>query len=334
MNTQKGDIKMLRKAVRWTGVEKAEYYEEEPRPVGENEVLINTKYSLVSTSTEAHWFTSAANHKVLGTTFPFIPGYSAAGTVLEVGKAVTGFKAGDKVVGAPLYGAHSNLTYVDAQSVYPVADSVSLDDAVFFNLGMTSLYSLYNAHLQLGESIALVGQGVVGQICLQGAVASGLHPIVTADLNPQARQRSLELGADDTFDPIDPADVKRIKDKYHGFKATIDMSGSNAGMNLAIELAAKFGRVVLCTGGIAGKQALDYEAIALKCLTLRGDFVNADMPLQRKCINDFLWLLGEKKISAPRHADSIYLPTDATIKEVYRKIVDHDRSVGHPIFKW
>ena len=324
---------MLKKYVNWLGIKNVEYAEKNVQiKLKENQVLIDNKFSMISVQTESKWLTSTGNHKVLGTTFPFIPGYSAAGYVKEVGSAVSNIKIGDKVVGAPLYGSHSNLVIVDADKVYKLDNSIMLDDAVFFNLGMTGLYSLYNAHLQLGESILLVGQGVVGQSALQGAVASGLHPIVTADVDQHARKISIEMGADDTFDPTNEEDTARISKKYGSFKATIDMSGSNAGMNLAIHFAKKFGRVVLCTGGISGMQPLNYEEIALKCLTLRGDFVNGDMPLQQKCINDYLWLLSKNKICAPDHKNSIYSPKNA--KDIYQRILNKDKTVGHPVFKW
>lgn len=323
---------MIRKAVLWPAAKEAKYFEEEVREPNDNEVLIHTQYSLVSKQTESHWLESNANHKVIGTTFPFIPGYSSAGVVEKVGKNVKKFKKGDRVIGAPTYGAHSNYTYVDEENVYIVPNNVSSEDASFFNLSMTGIYTFLNSEARIGNSIALVGQGTVGSVVTQVAKAAGCYPIATFDINEKARKQSLTNGADLTVDSTNPKAIEDIIQQTGGFDIAIDMSGSNAGMNLALHLAKKLGTVVLCTGGIAGNQSLDYEAMSLKCLTVKGDFVNAQMNLQRKAIHLFLHLLSTKQLHTPKH--KIVEPNDTNIKAVYRKLLNHDRSLGNPIFKW
>lgn len=325
---------MLRKSVYWTAPKTAGYHEEPLRTPKEHEVLINTKFSLVSKSTERQWLLSDANHGVIGTTFPFTPGYSSAGIVYAVGDQVTQIKPGEKVVGAPTFGAHSNFTFVDEKDVYPVAPQTKLDDAVFFNLGMTAIYSFMNSQAKLGDSIVLIGQGVVGSIATQTAKASGCYPIVAVDIDETARKIALQNGADFAIDPTDNQEIEKLIQQFQGFDVAIDMSGSNAGMNLALHMAKTLGTVVLCTGGLAGKQPLDYEEIALKCLTVKGDFVNAQMDLQRKCIHIFLHLLASGAIKAPEHADALLEPTESNIKMVYQKVVDQDRSLRNAIFTW
>ncbi|MGN1282658.1 MAG: zinc-binding dehydrogenase [Limosilactobacillus sp.] len=323
---------MIRKEILWPAAKQAKYNEEVAREPLDNEVMIHTQYSLVSKQTESHWLASDANHKVIGTTFPFVPGYSSAGVVEKVGKNVTKFKKGDRVVGAPTYGAHSNYTYVDENNVYLVDEKTKLDDAVYFNLGMTGLYTFLNSNAKVGDSIALIGQGTVGSFVTQIAKAAGCYPILAIDINANARKEALANGADIALDPNDKEELEKVLAQNGGFDVAIDMSGSNAGMNLALHLAKKLGTVVLCTGGIAGKQPLDYEEIALKCLTVKGDFVNAQMDLQRKAIKMFLHFMGNGQLKAPKHA--LIQPTDQNIKSIYDKVLNHEPLSGAPIFKW
>lgn len=323
---------MIRKEVLWPQAKQAEYHEEEAREPLDNEVMIHTQYSLVSKQTESHWLASNANHKVIGTTFPFVPGYSAAGIVEKVGKNVTKFKQGDRVIGAPTYGAHSNYTYVDEANVYLVNAKTKLDDVVYFNLGMTGLYTFLNSDAKFGNSIALIGQGTVGSFVTQAAKAAGCYPILALDINADARKQALKNGADIALDPNDKEQIEKIIKQNGGFDVAIDMSGSNSGMNLALHLAEKLGTVVLCTGGIAGKQSLNYEEISLKCLTVKGDFVNAQMDLQRKAIKLFLHFMGTGQLKAPNH--KLIQPTDENIKSVYDKVLNHKPLFGAPIFKW
>lgn len=323
---------MIRKEVLWPAAKQAEYHEEEARKPLDNEVMIHTQYSLVSKQTESHWLASSANHKVIGTTFPFVPGYSSAGVVENVGKNVTKFKKGDRVIGAPTFGAHSNYTYVDEDDVYLVNEHTKLDDAVYFNLGMTGLYTFLNSGAKFGDSIALIGQGTVGSFVTQAAKAAGCYPILAIDINPEARKQSLKNGADIALDPNDNKKITALIKEYGGFDVAIDMSGSNSGMNLALHLAKKLGMVVLCTGGIAGNQPLNYEEISLKCLTVKGDFVNAQMDLQRKAIKLFLHFMNTRQLKAPEH--KLIQPTDENIKLVYDKVLNHKPLFGAPIFKW
>ncbi|MDN6900314.1 zinc-binding alcohol dehydrogenase [Oenococcus sicerae] len=325
---------MLRKSIYWPKAKDVEYHEEDTGQPKDNDILIENHYSLVSQSSEREWLENDRSHVVLGTTFPFIPGYSSVGYVKAIGASVSGFEVGDKVIGAPVYGAHSNLTYVKQQDVYHVPENVHLDDAVFYNLGMTAIYTLQNSGLKLGHSIALIGQGVVGQIATQVAKASGFHPIVTFDLEENRRQRALENGADYALDPSDAAAIEDlIKKLAGGVDAAIDMSGSNAGMNLAIHLTKTLGTTVFCTGN-NDPQLLNYGEIFIKCLTVKGDFVNTQMALQRKCINTFLWLLSTGTIQVPDHENTIYEPTEANIKKIYGRVLAKDRTLNNPIFKW
>lgn len=325
---------MLRKSVYWPSAGVAEYHESETREPKDDEVLIANHYSLISQSSEHSWFINDKAHVVLGTTFPFIPGYSASGYVESVGKNVTKFKVGDKVIGAPVFGAHSNFAYVDEINTYAVPENVKLDDAVFYNLGMTALFTLDKAALRLGQSIAIIGAGVVGQIAIQGAKADGLHPIIAFDIQEQRRQAAKKGGADYVLDPNDSDGIESlIQQLGGGVDGALDVSGSNAGMNLAIHLARPLGKVVFCTAN-NDDQTLHYGELFIKNLTLLGDFVNTEMNRQRKAISNFLWLLSAKKIVAPAHEDTIYEPTDDNIKMLYGKVLKHDNTINNPIFKW
>ena len=165
---------MLRKSVYWPKAKVASYHEEEfDSSLNDDEVLIANHYSLISQSSEKEWLASDRSHSVLGTTFPLIPGYSVAGYV---------FKVGGKV-----------------------ANKVNLDDAVFFNLDATGIYSIHRAQLQLGQSIAIIGVGVVGKAALQTAKASGAYPIIAIDPRKENRQFALSHGADYAFAPDDQA---------------------------------------------------------------------------------------------------------------------------------
>jgi len=65
-------------------------------PCGPEEVVVKTRYSLVSTGTELRIW---AGHYGAADKFPLIPGYSLVGEIVEVGEKITGFAVGDLVSG-------------------------------------------------------------------------------------------------------------------------------------------------------------------------------------------------------------------------------------------
>lgn len=326
---------MLRKAVYWPSAGVAKYREfEETRQLKDDEVLVKNHYSLISQGTEHVWLVNDKAHNIIGTTFTFIPGYSAAGVIEKVGSKVKGFKPGDRVIGNPFYGAHSNYVFIPQDRLlHHVPDNVSLDDALFAYLGMTSFFTLSKLGLILGQSIAIVGCGVIGQIAIQASKAAGLHPIVALDVKEDRLQLAKKLGADIVVNSNDSDAVdKVIKDLGGGVDGAIDVSGSNAGENMAIHLTKKMGKLVFCTAN-NDYANLNYGEFFGKSLNMYGDYVNNEPDRENKAIEDYLWLVGEKKVDAPDHADTIYQPTEENIEKLYQKVLKHE-PMKNPVFKW
>jgi (R,R)-butanediol dehydrogenase/meso-butanediol dehydrogenase/diacetyl reductase len=109
----------------WTGPGAVELEETTAPDPGPGEVLLASDLTLVSPGTEREWLADDRSHAVLGTTYPFVPGYSTVGRVLATGEGVTGWTEGDRVVsnGAP-YGAHAAHLAVPATTLIRVPDDL------------------------------------------------------------------------------------------------------------------------------------------------------------------------------------------------------------------
>ena len=306
---------MLRKSVYWPKAKVASYHEEEfDSSLNDDEVLIANHYSPISQSSEKEWLASDRSHSVLGTTFPLIPGYSVAGYVFKVGGKVTNVKLGDKVIASPEtgLGGHANWVITKSRNVFKVANKVNLDDAVFFNLDATGIYSIHRAQLQLGQSIAIIGVGVVGKAALQTAKASGAYPIIA--IEPRQAIRELLINLDD-----------------HGVDVALDCSGSLAGINASLDYARPFGKAVWCSG-TQSSQMIDYGKVFVKELTVLGAFIG-DQKLIQQCYREFLLMLENHQLAIPEHNQMIYEPTDENIKNLYGRVLAGE-NLGTPIFKW
>ena len=113
-------------------------------------------------------------------------GYSAAGTVLEVGEAVVGIRPGDRV--ATGGAGHASVQAVAGLLATRLPEGVSDADAAFATLGAIALHGFRLAEAGPGSRIAVIGLGLVGQLTGRLARAAGCE-VVGIDVNPWAVER-------------------------------------------------------------------------------------------------------------------------------------------------
>src|SRR5262245_31442856 len=99
---------------------------------------------------------------------PTTLGYSCAGTVVSVGAQVEEFRAGDRVacIGEGM-ATHAEYNAVPRNLVVRVPDAVALEAASATAVGAIALQSIRQAQLELGETVAIVGLGLLGQFLVQ-----------------------------------------------------------------------------------------------------------------------------------------------------------------------
>lgn len=127
---------------------------------------------------------------------PMSLGYSCAGTVIAVGDAVGGITVGQRVACAGGgYAVHAEIVAVPQTLVVPVPDGVADESAAFATLGAIALQGVRLADVKLGEAVAVIGLGLLGQLTVQLLRSAGCLVIGT---DPQARRAELAraLGAD------------------------------------------------------------------------------------------------------------------------------------------
>jgi predicted dehydrogenase/threonine dehydrogenase-like Zn-dependent dehydrogenase len=101
-------------------------------------------------------------------------GYSAAGTVVEVGEAVSGLAPGDRVaIAGGGLANHAELDVVPHLLCARVPDGVSDEDAAFSTLGAIAMHGFRRAEIEVGSTVVVVGLGLVGQLATRIALAAG-----------------------------------------------------------------------------------------------------------------------------------------------------------------
>ena len=105
-------------------------------------------------------------------------GYSCAGEVIEVGEAVTEFKLGDKVACAGVgYANHAEVVTAPVNLCVKLNDNANLKNAAYNTLGAIAMQGVRQADLRLGESVVIIGLGLLGQLSGHILRASGLNTI-------------------------------------------------------------------------------------------------------------------------------------------------------------
>ena len=181
-------------------------------------------------------------------TFPRRCGYSSAGIVTAVGKGVTDLRPGDRVViGGSV---HSQYVNMGRNSVYPLPDAVSFEDAAMFYIATFPLAAIRKCRLEIGESAIVMGLGILGLTAVTLLKQAGAAPVIAVDPVAEKREKALCCGADFALDPTAADFAKTVKTLTDGgAKVGIEVTGIGAGLDGILDCMARFGRVALlgCT---------------------------------------------------------------------------------------
>jgi threonine dehydrogenase-like Zn-dependent dehydrogenase len=105
---------------------------------------------------------------------PTAPGYSSAGTCIEVGAGVDDLRVGARVAaGGGGFASHAEIVAVPKNLCVPIPDGVSTEHGAFATVGAIALQGIHQADAQPGSRVAVVGLGLVGQLTVRLLKAYG-----------------------------------------------------------------------------------------------------------------------------------------------------------------
>ena len=183
-------------------------------------------------------------------------GYSCAGTIVEVGEGVTGLSVGDRVACAGQdYASHAEMVAVPQNLCAKLAENVEFEHAAFTTLGAIAMQGVRQADARIGEVVAVIGLGLVGQLTAQILKAAGCM-VLGIDVSAEACELARRCGCD-AVAVRTSGDVERVAAKLtNDFGVDAAIIAAAAATNDPIELAAKIcrdrGRVVMV--GVTGME--------------------------------------------------------------------------------
>lgn len=123
---------------------------------------------------------------------PLPLGYCNAGEVIGVGRGVSGFQVGDRVVSN---GNHAEIVSVPENLVAKIPDSVSYEDAAFTVIGAIALQGIRLVNPTFGETIVVTGMGLIGLVASQLLKANGCR-VIGLDFDQGKLDRAAAWGID------------------------------------------------------------------------------------------------------------------------------------------
>ncbi len=180
-------------------------------------------------------------------------GYSTAGTIIEVGEGVTGFAVGDCVACAGQdYASHAEIVCIPQNLCAKIPQGVAFEHAAFTTLGAIALQGVRQADVRLGETVAVIGLGLVGQLTVQLLKAAGCA-VLGVDINEAACELARKCGCDAVAVNNVERAAARLTNDFGVDAAIITAStDSNEPLALAGRIARERGRVVLV--GVVGME--------------------------------------------------------------------------------
>ncbi len=221
--------------------------DEEVGAVGASDVLLKTRCSLISTGTESivlrHNY-APGTHWDNWIRYPFYPGYSSVGTIVEVGENVRDFQVGQRVASRA---KHCQFTVVPQNFVYPVPDALSDESAAWVAFGTIVQHGVRRPKIVLGESVVVIGLGILGQIAVQLARVCGAGEVIAIDTAPLRLSMAKAHGATHILQMSIEEAVERVLEITGGAGAEVvfDVTGHAPVFAHALKLLRRFGRLVI-----------------------------------------------------------------------------------------
>ena len=276
-------------------------FETRPIPIPkDNEVLVKLEYVGICGS-DLHYYADGkiGNYIVKP---PFVLGHEAGGTVVEVGKAVSHLKIGDRVAlepgktcgsceyckqgkynlcpdvvffaTPPIDGVFQEYVAHVADLCFKLPDNVSTLEGALIEPLSVGFHAAGQGEAKVGQRALVFGAGCIGLVTTMALKAMGVSEVYVSDVLDSRLQKALEIGADAVINSKDEKLYKRILEFTNGEGAdlAIDTSGNESAVNGAMECVKKGANIVLVGYSCSGKMNLNISLALDKEITFKTVF--------------------------------------------------------------
>ncbi|WP_164667823.1 zinc-dependent alcohol dehydrogenase [Virgibacillus doumboii] len=224
-----------------------ELKEEQVPELKYGEVLCAAKKSLISIGTELSCLKGQYDKETYWEDFisyPFHPGYSMAAEVVRVGEGVTDLKPGDRISS---WTEHQQYFTIHQDDAFLIPETVTDEEATWNTLARTTQLGVRRAELHLGETVGVVGLGMLGQLVVQYLRLMGARKIVAIDPVSSRLDMALDHGATHVINEDINDAAKKVEEITDGemLDVVFDITGHPDVLAPSTLLLRKLGRLIL-----------------------------------------------------------------------------------------
>jgi len=272
----------------------------ESRPIpkcGPQDVLVAIKSVGICGSDVHYWTHGRIGDFIVKS--PMILGHESSGIVEEVGSSVTTLKKGDRVTlepgvpcryceyckggrynlcpdvqfmaTPPVDGSLTNYFVHPHDFCYKLPDNVSYDEGAMCEPLSVGVHACNRANITIGSKVLIMGAGPIGLMCLLAAKAAGASTIVLVDIKEDRLKVATQLGATGTINAASDVISELSSKGFAPIDVTIDCSGAEPAIKMAIR-ATKSGGVVVLVGLGPPEIKLPIVDAAVREVDIRGIF--------------------------------------------------------------
>ena len=172
-------------------------------------------------------------------------GYSGAGVVAQVHSTVTDIEPGQLVAFGGEGSGHGETVLAGRNLVVRVPEGLPLEHATFATLGSIAMHAVRIANAGLGETVAVIGLGIVGQLVAQLARLQGAT-VIGVDLRPERAELARRLGAEACLTPDQAGEIRSLTGGRGADCVIVAAAAKSAAPCLqALDICADRGRLVI-----------------------------------------------------------------------------------------
>lgn len=253
-------------------VQELEFRELEVPEIGDYEVLFHSQSCSLCT-VDRRTYQGTRKHEL-----PFLGGHECSGVIEKVGRGVVEVKPGDRVIFTSAYcmqcdmdryghgtqceykskmpkravfeggimgGGLSEYLRIPAWQVIKVPDGINLDHACLTEPLACCVHSIRKARIQLGDTVMIIGMGIMGYFQMKLALMQGARVIVS-ETDPQRLKKALRAGAHVAIDPSKEDAVEKLRSLTggRGANVVINTIPAHGIWPSAIAMLAPYGRLI------------------------------------------------------------------------------------------
>lgn len=275
--------------------------QERPIPVpADNEVLVKVENVGICGSDLHYYETGRIGNFIVKP--PFVLGHEAGGTVVEVGKAVTNLKVGDRVAmepgktcgecefcksgkynlcedvvffaTPPVDGVFQEYVAHEASLCFKLPDNVSTLEGALIEPLAVGMHAAIQGNAHIGQTAVVTGAGCIGLVSVLALKAMGVSKVYVVDIMEKRLQKALELGADGVINGKEEDAVAKVMELTggKGCDISIETAGTQITTTQLIKMAKKGSTIVLVGYSASGELAFPVNMALDKELTFKTVF--------------------------------------------------------------